>query len=325
MKKTVTINLNGLVFYMDDDAYVRLHTYLEKLNNWFRNKEGAEEIIVDIEIRIAELFEEKVKPGVGVVTLPMVEEVIKIMGEPEEFEDPEASFDKETKETGMYYKVPKRLYRDIDDRVFGGVCSGIAAYFDIDVVLVRVIFGILPFLSVGVIIPVYIVLWIAVPPAVTTAQKLQMRGEPINISNIEKTIKEEYEDVKKRFSKIKDSDTYKKGKDFFDSMTKRDKTVMVIVLALIGAAFMFGNGLHIPSVDPAVFVPSNIVFAGHPAMFMPHIHLPGIVKVILILALIGILIKPLFKVIMYAILLLLAGVLLFPVLIWVIGLLAIIF
>jgi phage shock protein PspC (stress-responsive transcriptional regulator) len=324
MKKTVTINLNGLVFYIDEDAYNRLHAYLEKLTNWFRKKEGAEEIITDIETRIAELFEEKVKPGVGVVTLPMVEEVIKIMGEPEEFEDTDAGYEKKT--TGnTYFKAPKRLYRDIDDRVFGGVCSGIAAYFNIDVVLVRVIFAILPFVSVGVIIPIYIVLWIAVPPAVTTAQKLQMRGEPINISNIEKTIKEEYEDVKKRFSKIKDSDTYKKGKDFFSSMTNRDKTVMIVVLALLGAALMLGSGYHIPTSPVGIFNVANISMVTHPGMVMPQIYIPNILKVILVIALIGLLIKPLFKVVLYLILLILAAVVLFPVLLWIIGLFAIIF
>ena len=325
MKKTVSINLNGLVFYIDEDAYTRLRSYLDKLEAWFRNKDGAAEIIIDIENRIAELFEEKVQPGVGVVTLPMVEEVIKIMGEPEEFEDPDSGFENEsTGTTGTYYKAPKRLYRDIDDRVFGGVCSGIAAYFNIDVVLVRVIFGILPFVSVGVIIPVYIVLWIAVPPAVTTAQKLQMRGEPINISNIEKTIKDEYEDVKKRFSKIKDSDTYKKGKDFFSSMTKRDKTVMIVVLLLAGAALLFGNGIHMPVLNGS-FMPANMVILGHPGFAVPHIYLPGVVKVVLILALIAIFVKPLFKVLMYAILIILALVLFFPLLIWLIGMLAIIF
>ena len=322
MKKTVSINLNGLVFYIDEDAYTRLRTYLDKLETWFSKKDGGMEIIVDIENRIAELFEEKVKPGVGVVTLSMVEEVIKIMGEPEEFEEPEEGRDTTT--AGQeYYTAPKRLYRDIDDRVFGGVCSGIAAYFNIDVVLVRVIFGILPFVSVGVIIPIYIVLWIAVPPAATTAQKLQMRGEPINITNIEKTIKEEYEDVKKRFSKIKDSDTYKKGKDFFQSMNKRDKTVMIVVLALAGAALLFGSGLHLPAAG--AFMPSNIALTGYPGFVMPHIFLPGILKVVLILALIAIVIKPLFKIIMYLVLFILAGVLLFPVLIWIFALFAIIF
>ena len=325
MKRTVTINLNGLVFYVDEDAYNRLHIYLEKLNDWFRNKDGAEEIIVDIENRIAELFEEKVKPGVGVVTLPMVEEVIEVMGEPEVFDDMEASFEKGTTTGNSYYKVPKRLYRDIDDRVFGGVCSGIAAYFNIDVVLVRVIFGILPFVSVGVIIPIYIVLWIAVPPAVTTAQKLQMRGEPINISNIEKTIKEEYEDVKQKFSKIKDSDTYKKGKDFFQSMTKRDKTVMIVVLALLGAALLLGNGFHLPVADPVAFVPANLVLTDYTGFVMPHIFMPGVVKVVLLLALIALFIKPLFKILLFLILFILAGVFLFPVLIWFLGLFAIIF
>lgn len=326
MKKTVTINLNGLVFYIDEDAYARLDAYMDKLKRWFMKKEGAEEIILDIENRIAELFEEKVKPGVGVVTLPMVEEVIKVMGEPEEFDDPEAAFEKETTASGStYYKAPKRLYRDIDDRVFGGVCSGIAAYFNIDVVLVRVIFGILPFVSVGVIIPIYIVLWIAVPPAVTTAQKLQMRGEPINISNIEKTIKEEYEDVKKRFGKIKDSDTYKKGQDFFSSMTKRDKNVMVLVLVLLGAALLFGSGLHVPLITSGSFIHSGMPVMGHPGFAVPHIYLPGILKVVLILALIAIFIKPLFKILLYLILIILAGVLLFPLLIWILGMFAIIF
>ena len=175
MKKTVSINLNGLVFYIDEDAYQRLRTYLDKIERWFSGKDGAREIISDIENRIAELFEERVKPGSGVVTLPLVEEVVNIMGEPEEFDD--ASSEKAESSSfssGSSYIPPKKLYRDIEDRVFGGICSGIAAYFNIDTILVRVIFGILPFVSFGVIIPIYIVLWIALPPAVTHVPEVRL-------------------------------------------------------------------------------------------------------------------------------------------------------
>ncbi len=315
MKKTVSINLNGLVFYIDEDAYQRLRTYLDKIERWFSGKEGAKEIITDIENRIAELFEERVKPGIGVVTKALVEEVVEIMGEPEEFEDASAEkTEGANSSSGSSFVPPKKLYRDVEDRVFGGVCSGIAAYFNIDTVLVRVIFGILPFVSVGVIIPVYIVLWIALPPAVTTAQRLQMKGEPINISNIEKTIKDEYEDVKQRVGKIKDTDTYKKGKNFFRNMSKGDKTLLFVVLALIAAALLFNhsNPIHIMSFN-------NMIPLQAMNFHYPSFHFPIPLTLIFILVLIAIFIKPLFKVILYIIAILIIGGLLIKLLFWMLG------
>ncbi len=320
MKKTVSINLNGLVFYIDEDAYQRLHTYLDKIERWFSGKEGAREIISDIENRIAELFEERVKPGSGVVTLPLVEEVVNIMGEPEEFDD--ASSEKAESSNfspGSSYVPPKKLYRDIEDRVFGGICSGIAAYFNIDTTLVRIIFGILPFVSFGVIIPIYIVLWIALPPAVTTVQRLQMKGEPINISNIEKTIKDEYEDVKKRVGKIKDTDTYKKGKNFFHNMGKGDKTLLIVVLAIVAAALLFShaNPIHIMGFNN--LIPLEAMNFHYPNFHLSHIVFPGFLPVILILVLIAIFIKPLFKVLLYVIAILFIGGLLIKLLFWMLG------
>jgi len=315
MKKTVSINLNGLVFYIDEDAYQRLRTYLDKIEKWFAGKEGAREIISDIENRIAELFEERVKPGVGVVTKALVEEVVEIMGEPEEFEDTSAEkAESTTSSPGSGYVPPRKLYRDIEDRVFGGVCSGIAAYFNVDIVLVRVIFGILPFVSVGVIIPIYIVLWIALPPAVTTAQRLQMKGEPINISNIEKTIKDEYEDVKNRVGKIKDTDTYKKGKNFFRNMSKGDRTLFIVVLALIAAVLLFNhsNPIHIMSFNS--MLPLQAMNFHYPGF---HFNIP--LTLIFILVLIAIFIKPLFKVILYIIAILIIGGLLIKMLFWMFG------
>jgi len=315
MKKTVSINLNGLVFYIDEDAYQRLRTYLDKIERWFSGKEGAKEIITDIENRIAELFEERVKPGIGVVTKALVEEVVEIMGEPEEFEDASAEKTEDaTSSSGSSYIPPKKLYRDVEDRVFGGICSGIAAYFNIDTVLVRVIFGILPVVSVGVIIPVYIVLWIALPPAVTTAQRLQMKGEPINISNIEKTIKDEYEDVKQRVGKIKDTDTYKKGKNFFKNMSKGDKTLLFVVLALVAAALLFNhsNPIHIMSFN-------NMIPLQAMNFHYPSFHFPIPLTLIFVLVLIAIFIKPLFKVILYIIAILIIGGLLIKLLFWMLG------
>ena len=315
MKKTVSINLNGLVFYIDEDAYQRLRTYLDKIEKWFSGKEGAKEIISDIENRIAELFEERVKPGIGVVTKALVEEVVEIMGEPEEFEDvSEEKSESTSSSPGTDYVPPKKLYRDIEDRVFGGVCSGIAAYFNIDTVLVRVIFGILPFVSVGVIIPVYIVLWIAMPPAVTTAQRLQMKGEPINISNIEKTIKDEYEDVKNRVGKIRDADIYKKVRNFFRNMSKGDKTLFVVVLALVAAALLFNhsNPVHIMSFNN--MIPLEAMNFRYPGF---HFHFP--IVLILILVLIALLIKPLFKVILYIIAIMFIGAFLIKLIFWMLG------
>lgn len=316
MKKTVSINLNGLVFYIDEDAYQRLRTYLDKIEKWFSGKEGAKEIISDIENRIAELFEERVKPGTGVVTKSLVEEVIEIMGEPEEFEDASAEKAESTTSSSASDYIPRsKLYRNIEDRVFGGICSGIAAYFNIDTILVRVIFGILPFVSFGVIIPIYLVLWIALPPAVTTAQRLQMKGEPINISNIEKTIKDEYEDVKKRVGNIKDTDTYKKGRNFFKNMSKGDKTLLIVVLALVAAALLFNhsNPIHIMSFNN--MIPLQAMNIHYPSNI--HLHFP--IVLILVLVLIALLIKPLFKVILYIIAILFIGGLLIKLTIWLLG------
>ncbi|NPA37203.1 MAG: PspC domain-containing protein [Chlorobi bacterium] len=321
MKKTVTVNLNGLIFYIDEDAYLRLSNYLEKVEKWFTGKEGAREIIADIESRIAELFEEKVKPGVGVVDYALVEHVIGIMGEPEEFDDLSDSNEKNASNftSSGTYIPPKKLYRDIDNRVFGGVCSGIAAYLNLDITLVRVIFAILPFLSVGVIIPIYIVLWIALPPAVTTAEKLQMRGEPINISNIEKTIKDEYEDVKKRVSRIKDTETYQKGKNFFQNLGKNDKTVLIVAGILLAATFL------IPSFHTSYYT-GTVVHNFIPGMQMNfpgnwHIQIfySGVLKIVLVLAIMGIVYKPALKSMLYAIVALLLITVIFKIIFFLFG------
>jgi phage shock protein PspC (stress-responsive transcriptional regulator) len=202
MKTTITINLGGIVFHIDDDAFEMLHTYLIAVEKQFVNEDERKEVMSDIESRLSELFKEELGERRDVIMKVDVSKVIKIMGEPEDFKDEEA--EKETK-TGsgwesrrqkMNSKTTKRLYRDPDNRILGGVCGGLGSYFNTDPLLFRIIFIVLLFAgSVGFWI--YIILWIAIPEASTTAQKLEMRGEAITLENIKKAVRDEFENVKK--------------------------------------------------------------------------------------------------------------------------------
>ena len=193
MKKTITVNLNGRVFTMDEDAYRLLDNYLSNLRIYFRKEEGASEIIADFEARIEELFSEKTRLGYQVITIEQVEEVIARVGKPGDFADrEEAEEEKQTYFTGVG-DVRKKFYRNIDDKMFGGVCSGISAYFGWDVLPVRIVFIILLFATSFWIVPFYLLAWILFPGARTAEQKLQMRGKPITVENIGKTVAAEVE------------------------------------------------------------------------------------------------------------------------------------
>ena len=214
MKKTVTVNLDKTIFNIDDDAYEILDAYLKSLNDHFAREKGGQEILNDIESRIAELFKERLGYGMQVITLQEVNEVIAIMGRPDEIENPLESetSDKTTGEkesdsdsssgsnttrnadaaTESATPRRRRLYRDPDNRILGGVASGIAYYIGIDVVLVRVILVLLlPLWASSIWI--YLLLWICVPEARTTAQKLEMRGETPTVDNIRRAVEEEHE------------------------------------------------------------------------------------------------------------------------------------
>ena len=195
MKTTITINLGEIVFHIDDDAYEMLHTYLLAIEKHFVNEEERKEVMSDIEARLSELFKESLGEKRDVIMKDDVSKVIEIMGEPEDFIDEETSQEGK-KQSNMNYKTNKRLYRDPDNRVLGGVCGGLGAYFNNDPLLFRILFIILFFIgSVGFWI--YIILWIAIPEAKTTAQKLEMRGEPITLENIKKSVRDEFEKVKR--------------------------------------------------------------------------------------------------------------------------------
>ena len=182
MKKTMTVSLSGSIFTLEEDAYNALHGYLKRLEFHFSKEEGKQEIITDIESRIAEHLRETIKQENQAVDVNEINRIIKIMGEPGEIEG-EENMKNNIQES---YKSYRRLYRDADERILGGVCSGMGYYWRIEPLVLRIIF-ILTLFWGGLGLITYIILWIVVPPAMTTAQKLEMKGEPVTADNIGKS------------------------------------------------------------------------------------------------------------------------------------------
>lgn len=197
MNKTVNINLGGMFFHIDEDAYQKLSRYFDAIKRSLSDSNGQDEIIKDIEMRIAELVSEKHTNEKQVINLRELDEIIAVMGQPEDYRiDPDGD---ETQKNNFNTtnRAHKKLYRDKDKGSIAGVCTGLGHYFGIDSVWIKILFLILASTSFGII--AYIILWIVMPEAVTTSEKLEMTGEPITISNIEKKVREEFENVSDKF------------------------------------------------------------------------------------------------------------------------------
>jgi phage shock protein PspC (stress-responsive transcriptional regulator) len=192
MKVTVNINLGGYAFNVDEDAYERLRQYMKTLEKEFSSESSAAEIMTDIEGRIAELFKMRLNSYKQVITMKDVEEVMAILGTPEAISGSGTSEERPP-------RSQRRIYRDPDRRIIGGVCAGLGAYFNWDPIIWRVLFGALV-LAGGFGFALYLILWIVLPEAKTTAQKLEMRGDPVTIENIKESVKEEFETVKKKMN-----------------------------------------------------------------------------------------------------------------------------
>ncbi len=206
MNKVITIRLGHYVLTIDEDAANKVGFYTEALRKKYANDSSAAEIVSDIEERIGELLERKQKENQrNFNTLQDVEEVIAQMGPLETGQGADS---------GFHSDQQRRLFRDPENRIIGGVCGGIGAYFDMDPVILRVILVLLMFLF-GFGIPLYIVLWVVMPEARTTAEKLMMRGQKPTLQNIEDNIKSEFQDVKKRFRYSQNQDRFT---SFFGSL-----------------------------------------------------------------------------------------------------------
>ncbi|MCF8298404.1 MAG: PspC domain-containing protein [Saprospiraceae bacterium] len=216
MKKNFTVNISGIIFNIDEDAFEKLNNYLDSIKKHFNNSVGKDEIISDIEARIAEMLKEKTNESKNVVTIDDINNVIEIMGQPFEFDSEDDEPPYQEQESQFRHKA-KRLFRDPDNKMVGGVAAGIGEYFHVDPLWFRLAFIVTTFIG-GSGFLVYLILWIAVPEARTTAEKLEMKGEKVNINNIEKSIKEEVDHLKDKLNDLKNEakDIYKKKREDID-------------------------------------------------------------------------------------------------------------
>lgn len=235
MKRTFTANIAGYAFTIDEDAFRLLYNYLETIGNAFAKDDDGKEVAFDIEMRISELLLERSEKGRLIVSYDDIEAVIAQIGEPEEIF--ELEIEENCSDSGFATPPPynpeppvikKRLFRDPDNMLLGGVCSGVACYFGVDVTVVRLLTVLLIFLSASTVVIAYLIMWIIVPVADTPLKKMQMYGESPTLSNIGKIFREK----KFRFygrNEIKEGNMESGGSSFGRTLMK----ILLILVSLI--------------------------------------------------------------------------------------------
>ena len=268
MNKTVNINLGGFFFHIDENAYQKLNRYFEAIKQSL-DAAGRDEIMNDIESRISELFSEKLTSEKQVIGLLEVDQVIAIMGQPEDYriegEDLKSNtFTYESKEKTS----SKKLFRDTENGILSGVSSGLSHYFGIDKVWIRIIFVLITLAGFGTGILAYIILWAVTPEAITTTDKLEMIGEPINISNIERKVREEFNLVT---DKLKNADYGKMGNHVKSSAEKIGGSLgsviggmLNIVGKIIGAIIVFTASVTLIGLILSIFTLGSTSFVHAP-------------------------------------------------------------
>lgn len=181
MKEITRIHLAKTPYDIELDAKEVLQKYLSEIKQMM----GSEDTMYEIEARMVELLGERGVHNNGIITMSDVEDLRSKMGLPKEFSDSESNEDSQADLTPSNSPA-KRLMRDTDNAIFGGVCAGIAAYWGINPLWVRLLFIISPFITFGTALLVYIIIWISLPEAKTAAEKLQMRGEPVTLDSLKK-------------------------------------------------------------------------------------------------------------------------------------------
>ncbi len=244
MKKTFNINVAGFPFIIDDDAYALLNDYLNTIEHAFARLEDGNEVVSDLESRIAELLMEYTSSGSPIVTLANVEEVISRVGKPEEMIDEEIdisvnhngeatiSATESERQTPPPYIPPlpplkRKLYRDPQNAMLGGVCSGFAWYLKVDPTIVRLITVLLTIISFATCGLAYLILWIVIPEANTPLQRMEMMGEEPTVENIGKTVTGTFRDDNHPFSRPTTVTT-------FGTMITTICSIIVKALVIIG-------------------------------------------------------------------------------------------
>lgn len=239
MKKTVSVNIKGMNFLIEEDAYELLQDYMNRLSHGLRNEKDSKDIIEDIEMRIAELCTSRLNDKKQVIEIEDIQLILNNLGDPSQYLDDEDSNEQEFKESTnqkTYQQDRERhLFRDLENASIAGVCAGIANYFNIDVIIIRAIFLIMFFFG-GFGFPLYVILWIVVPKAKSTIEKLRMRGKPITVDSV----KEEVEAAAKRFETETKSFANRIRRE--DHLSHRFSSLGRIIAAVVGV-FLIIKGL----------------------------------------------------------------------------------
>ncbi len=295
MNKVININISGMIFHIDEEAFVVLDRYLESLKRHFRNNDGGEEILADIESRIAEMLTAMLKDRTEVVSMANVQQVIATMGKPEDMEDEEP--EKKSKYSSWNrdygFNPGRRMYRDPDNKIIGGVCSGMSEYLGIDPVWIRLLF-VAVFFGFGTGFLIYVILWIIVPAANTPSEKLEMRGERVNISNIEKTVTENLDSIKQRIDReFGRFDSRKAGArvnnffhGFFDGLEGGLRGVFQVFAWIFSLFFIVISACVLIALLSVVFGVTGLVGFAVPAVFFDFFHDPHQATLVFILILV---------------------------------------
>lgn len=273
MNKTVNINLAGVFFHIDEDAYAKLQRYLAAIKRSFEGVQGEDEIIADIEARISELFTDKIKDARQVISTKELDEVITVMGQPEDYMVDDDIFEDTTSSSNSSRGKSKpsgsnrKLFRDIDNAYIGGVSSGFGHYLNVDPLWIRLAWIALVIFGFGSPILIYIVLWILIPEATSTTDKLFMKGKQVNIDNIQEKVKEGFENVSDAVKNVDygkiNNQAQKGARGFFQGIGK------VIMFFLKILAKIFGVILIITGASVVISLLISVLTMGAVDLFNP--------------------------------------------------------
>lgn len=260
MKKTLRVNISGTIFNIDEDAYHKLKKYLDVIEGRYNGNEEQVEIFSDIESRVAELLSDKITSHKTVINQIDIDEVINTMGTPDDFDDTDNDTNNEETENTQTFenKNKRRMYRDSEAKYIAGVASGVSHYFGIDPLIIRALFIVSLFFA-GTGFFIYLILWIALPEALTSSQKLEMTGKAVTISNIENSLNEEFKNVKENFDKFKESGKFDDLKNGTNRVVKGIGSFILTILKII--LILFGVFLVISAVSAIFGLTGGLFFA----------------------------------------------------------------
>lgn len=259
MKKTISVNLANRNFYIEEDAFNVLDQYIKGIREYYKVDDPEGEIVGDFEMRMGELFQEKMRLGHEVITLEITKEVIKQMGRIEDLDEPETAAEEPKAESStagksnwsetthnFSEKLEKKLYRDPKNKWLGGVIAGLAVNFNTDVALLRLITALLLFTPLTwLVILLYIAGWIFLPEATTASDRLKMEGKPLNSENLWHTISKDTPDMNRGEKVVEESPKPKKSNAIWWIIAV---LLIIGIIAMIAWAIASFNGGFV--VDP---------------------------------------------------------------------------